>query len=497
MKRASGGVLTENHRSARLADRRSAPPDMSGVHRRARSIVRLLSAPLRRLTFSQQFMLFSLVILVVGAFIIGRWVANEIERGVVNRTAAVTALYVDSFVSPHLQDLDNGTTIPPEQLATLDSLLSTSALGQKIVSFKVWSTDGRILYASDRSLVGQGFAVKSDLRTAINGGVFSHISELGDDENASERQRATTLVETYAPVHSHATNRVIGVMEFYQSPAEIEAEVRDSQRTGWLIVGVSTLVMYILLVGLVNRASGTITSQNRRLLELARRNASLSERVRRAAAAKAETDEQMMMRIGHELHDGPAQDLSLALLRLDGLEAEMETRGANTEESGDFVVVRDALDRSLREIRGIASGMRLPELDSLALDAVIERAVDEHQRRTEASVELTMAGVPQAAASALKIAVYRIIKEALANARKHSGSDVAAVRVEVDGNALVLEIRDEGSGFAPEAVDTRSALGLRGMRERAELLGGTLSVSSRAGRGTTVTARLPLEAEEV
>ncbi len=470
---------------------------------RGRSALRSLAsfqgagaAPVRRLSLSQQFMLFSLLILLVGAFVIGRWVAQEIERGVINRTAAVTALYVDSFVSPHLQELDQGGTISEENRALLDQLLTTSALGQKIVSFKIWSPEGEILYASDRSLIGQVFSLEEEIRAARAGQVTSHISKLEADENASERLRADELVETYAPVHSHTTSLVIAISEFYQSPAEIQSEVRSSQREGWLIVGVSTAVMYLLLVGLVNGASATITSQNRQLRSLLERNAALSERVQRAAAGKAQTDEQMMMRIGHELHDGPAQDLSLALLRLEGLRDDLEARETGPGDGDDFAVVQGALERSLREIRGIASGLRLPELDVLTLGDVIDRAINEHERRTGDTVDLTVAELPVDVAGALKIAVYRIIKESLNNAHRHAGVKAARVAVSLEGGSLLLEISDAGTGFDPRSVDTHVSLGLRGMRERAELLGGTLTVASTPGRGTTVAASLPISRED-
>jgi signal transduction histidine kinase len=222
------------------------------------------------------------------------------------------------------------------------------------------------------------------------------------------------------------------------------------------------------------------------------RNAALSERVQHAAARKAQTDEQLMMRIGHELHDGPAQELSLALLRLEGLRDDLAARVEVAGEDNDFIVVQSALERSLREIRGIASGLRLPELDALTLKEVIDRAVDEHERRTSDVVDLTVADLPEGALAALKIAMYRIIKESLNNSHRHGGVTAARVSVSVDGEILVLEVSDAGSGFDPQSIDTRVSLGLRGMRERAELLGGSLAVVSQPGGGTAVTARLPL-----
>ncbi|MBI5290154.1 MAG: sensor histidine kinase [Chloroflexi bacterium] len=455
--------------------------------------MRAVAAPMRRLSFSQQFMLFGLVVLVVGAFVIGRWVSQEIEQGVVDRTAGVTALYVDSFMSPNLQELEDSQTISPAYFSRLDSLLTESELGQEIVSFKVWSLDGRVLYARDRSLVGSQFPLEDDLQGAIQGRVVAAMSNLDAEENASERAIADRLLETYAPVRSHNNNDVIGVMEFYMSPDQLEEDVADSQMKGWLIVGTSTIVMYLLLVGMVNGASSTITRQNRNLRDLLERNAELGERVRMAAASKAETDEQVMMRIGHELHDGPAQDLGLALLRLDDLRQACDACAAVTKPPQDFEAIRDAMDRALHELRDIASGLRLPELQALSVERVVVRAIDEHKRKSGASVHFSSAieKLPADVDTAHKIALYRVTKEALHNAWKHSGVNEASVSLTADAGWLRLEISDPGAGFDPGRVDTRTSLGLRGMRERIELLAGQLSVESHSKTGTVVTARVP------
>lgn len=448
--------------------------------------LRRFATPVRRLSFSQQFMLFSLAVLIVGAYVIGRWVSREIERGVIERTGAVTALYVDSFASPNLQEIEDGKEISPAYRARLDALLGTTSLGREIVSFKVWALDGTIVYARDHSIIGNVFPLEDDLHAAQAGKVVSNMSLLEADENAAERVLADRLVETYAPVRSHQTNQVIGVIEFYLSPDAIEDEVSGSQRTGWLIVLIATVVMYVLLVGMVNGASSTITRQNRNLRDLLERNAELGERVRMAAVSKAKTDEQVMVRLGHELHDGPAQDLGLALLRLDDL------REGSQE---DFVVIRAAMDRALHELRDIASGLRLPELEALSIEQVVARAIDEHRRKSAVNVRFSSAtgDLPSDMDAAHKIAMYRVTKEALHNAWKHSGVNEASVALTANDGWLRLEISDPGAGFDPRLVDTRASLGLRGMRERIELLAGQLSVESHPGTGTVVTARAPYE----
>ena len=95
--------------------------------------------------------------------------------------------------------------------------------------------------------------------------------------------------------------------------------------------------------------------------------------------------------------------------------------------------------------------------------------------------------------TAHKIALYRVTKEALHNAWKHSGVNEASVALTANGGWLRLEISDPGAGFDPGLVDTRTSLGLRGMRERIELLAGQLSVESHLEAGTVVTARVPYE----
>ncbi len=90
-------------------------------------------------SLTRQFMLVSLAILLTGMLVIGVWVSYEIERGVLNRTAAITALYVDSFVSPKIQSLATEAELPNEVMEDLDQLISDTPLGQQIVSFKIWS----------------------------------------------------------------------------------------------------------------------------------------------------------------------------------------------------------------------------------------------------------------------------------------------------------------------------------------------------------------------
>src|SRR3990172_12887608 len=345
--------------------------------RQARRLAAAAAAVAGRVTLFQRFMLVSLLILVVGAYVIGSFTAGEIKARVIERTSAITALYVDSFVSPHLQELEAGGTLSAEHFGELDGLLSTTPLGKKIVAFKIWSTSGVVLYANNnRQLIGQEFSIEGDLAQALDGEVASEISNLGSDENQFERPRYDRLLEVYVPVHAKDSGEVIGASEFYQDPAELESEVSSSQRKGWLIVGGATGIMYLLLVGMVGGASSTISRQHNRLEQLAVQNADLAKRVRRAAAQKSETDERLLMRIAQDLHDGPAPDVSLALLRLETVTGGQAPSSAAGPDDAQLMLT--ALQSALKEVRQIASDLRLPEMEQLSLREVTEKAVREH-----------------------------------------------------------------------------------------------------------------------
>ena len=129
----------------------------------------------RRLSLAWQFTLGSLLVFIAGMFGVGYWVANQIEQGVVHRSAATTALYMDSFVAPHLQTLATQDNLTPADTAALSALLTDTALGQQIAAFKVWDASGRVLYASEPGVAGQVFAPDDKLRRAWAGSVAAGV----------------------------------------------------------------------------------------------------------------------------------------------------------------------------------------------------------------------------------------------------------------------------------------------------------------------------------
>ena len=148
----------------------------------------------------------------------------------------------------------------------------------------------------------------------------------------------------------------------------------------------------------------------------------------------------------------------------------------------------------MKEIRAISGGLVLPELDVLSLPETLKRVTSLHERRTETDVELNLGDVPNDASLPLKITIYRFVQEALANTYRHADGRGQKVRITQDLDRLYLQVSDEGPGFnLNDSEQCDDHLGLVGMRQRIESIGGIFRIESSANLGTHVSADLPLE----
>jgi signal transduction histidine kinase len=481
-----------------------------------------------RLSLAQRFLIWSLLVLVVGMAGIGLWVSHQIEQGIIHRTASTTALYVDSLIADPLQDLATTPTLTAEATAKLDALLGDTPLGRRVTLFRVLGLDGKTLYstepAHDEGVTPDDEGFASALRGTVSG-------DIGDIEGASGLPAdldAHDLLEIYSPVWSASKWKVIAVAEFYYGTDDVRGDIDRAKERSWMVVGGSTLVIYLLLAVFIRRASDTITRQQRsmgeqvaRLTDLLARNADLSQRVRAASARTSAINERFLRRLSAELHDGPAQDIGLALLQLDHLAANPPATNGHaapgitpptatdiattttTPPPSDLVPIEDALRRAMDEMRALSSGLMLPQLGDLSLGETIEHAAQAHRRRTRSQVTVASTLPAETVGSlATRITVYRVVQEALTNAWRHTNGNnqrvIAMLEPERPG-AIRVEICDDGPGFDPVAVaasaEAADHLGLVGMEERVEALGGRF-VAESGPAGTCVRVVVPLQPAE-
>ncbi|MBI2325111.1 MAG: sensor histidine kinase [Chloroflexi bacterium] len=438
----------------------------------------LLVGRLPRWSLSFRFAAASALVLLVGASVLGTWITRQIEESVLHRAATSSAMFVEALVSGSVQE-GNVTGRWDDVKLRLDRAFGKLTSTHHVVAIKVWGLDGTILYSTDPSLIGRVFA-SDGLRRALEGEVVSKRSRLDADENASERASATELIETYIPIRDQPSGEVIAVSEFYQPTELLDADLLQARLSTWILIAVATVAMYVLLFSIVRSGSDTIERQRRQLAEAVDQLSVAMRRLREVSAARAETDEAVLRRIARDLHDGLAQDLAAALVTMNG--------------DGPGQMTKAAIDSALREVRALARGLAAPDLAPLGLGDVIDQACDEHERKTGQVAYRDVSDLPTSAPEQVKIAVYRVLQEALSNAFRHAGAGVVRVRAAVRDGGIEIECLDDGPGIRP---DSCQGLGLRSMRERVELLDGSFSVQPRPGGGTTLRAHIPLVASGV
>jgi signal transduction histidine kinase len=149
------------------------------------------------------------------------------------------------------------------------------------------------------------------------------------------------------------------------------------------------------------------------------------------------------------------------------------------------------LDEAIHAVRRIVSELRPGILDQLGLVAALEWAAEEFQARTGIRVGFRAPDASVAIEPERAAALFRIFQEALTNVSRHARATEVDVRLTMEGDTLILRIQDNGRGITEEESVARTSLGILGMRERAVLLGGELTIRGSPGHGTTVTARIP------
>jgi signal transduction histidine kinase len=462
-----------------------------------------------RLSLFRQFLLALFCILLVGMVVIGLVVNQEIEQGVVQRTTALTALYVDSLVGHHLPPMAATAELDPDEWAMMDSLFTDSAFGRQVVTFSLWGADGRILYSTNRALMNQPLPLPREVARGFAGAVQSEI--LPADPRDGYARPGFRLLNTYAPVRPEDSDRIVAVAEISQRTDELDREVGAAQQQSWAVMVGATLLLYLLLAGLVGRASNLIDRQQRerqeqlrQLAALLEQNEQLNERIRGAAARSSALNERFLRRLASELHDGPCQDLGLALLRIESLAENCAPPAPGPDSlsapglvpSTDFPTVQQALRSALAELRTISTGLWLPALESLSPAEVTQRAIYDYQDKTGVQVPVALAPLPPTAPLPVKITLYRLLQEALINGFRHAEGAGQEVRLWVEDDHLCAQVVDAGAGFDPRTMGQNGHLGLVGMRERVELLGGAFAVQSTPGQGTRIQARLPLTLPE-
>jgi two-component system sensor histidine kinase UhpB len=193
-----------------------------------------------------------------------------------------------------------------------------------------------------------------------------------------------------------------------------------------------------------------------------------------------------------DLHDGPIQRLTGLTIRLESAKRAAARGDWRSCEAG-LDTTGHQLQSEIGQLRGLMKDLRPPVLDERGLLAALTSLASEtHQA---AGLRVSVAATTEddvGLDEELETALYRIAQEALTNVVKHAGASTATIALTQRDHQLEVEIADDGCGFDPEETSADGHFGLVTMRERAEMTGGSLSVSSDRGRGTRIRVLVPL-----
>jgi signal transduction histidine kinase len=439
----------------------------------------VIMAKLRRiwdgLSLFRQFALTACIAVGAGMVVLGSVVSAKIGDRVIHDAAAATVFYLNGLDRSYLQELTSKSALSEESLRALDNAFSESELVRQIASVTICLPDGRIVYSTTRDFIGKTAFVTPKLLKALKGEVVAEFGKLSDEGDALERSLNVPLLDIYVPVRDKGGDDVIAVAELFAYASGLKGELDVVRRESWVAVGGVALLQIILLHTIVWRGNKTIESQRAALADAGRVSVEMSER--------------FLHRLGADLHDGPAQLIGLALLRLDALHPLLAVKHSNSEE---LEKIRTVLHDCLREVRHLSAGLAPPDLGGLPLRKVVELAVRQHEQRTGSTVSSAIGMLPANTSSLHQVCIYRFVQEGLNNAYRHAAAVGQAVQAVSDGRELTVEVADKGPGFSPSNSFAGGGLGLAGLRARIESLGGKFLVETQLGCGTRLRASFQL-----
>lgn len=207
---------------------------------------------------------------------------------------------------------------------------------------------------------------------------------------------------------------------------------------------------------------------------------------------RAQEDERK--RVARELHDSTAQNLIALLHRLENL---LHSGRMPVEEAGQLQTIYEQIRQMLQEIRRFSRDLRPSILDDLGLLQALEWVIDQVKNEYNITTSLKVLENSQRRLSnETELLLFRIVQEALRNVGKHAHATRADVTVKLGQSYITVTVSDDGSGFQiPENIEElskRGKLGILGMQERVQLLGGSLDIESQPGKGTTITVSAPV-----
>ena len=462
---------------------------MSQVRSGSSNDVRRWRPSLRHLDLTQRFLIVSLLIIAAATALLGSGVSYYVRSSIAEGIAGTAAASIDSLVANSLNTMFAGDVLTDPDRDRLDTLfeIGSDAEATRLIQIQLFSLDDRLIYQASGGIAEQ--PTPDQLMQARDGHVSSTIVDLPLDPTGPFGTHTISLLRIYTPLHRPGNGEIFAIAGLYYSAKSL-IDIQNRAQIGvWTVVLATGIAVIVALYAFVASANRTITRQAARLETGLTESRQMSEEIRGLHQASEqlrvdaiEANEQLLARVGSDIHDGPLQLLTLVVLQL--------TRAGKVAD-GLAPMTKLASD-AITELRNISAGLVLPQLAGLNLEETVTLAVRHYEAATGTRVSLRLEDLDHLVSSDVQVCVYRVVQESLSNAFRHSGGlEQTVTAVGAADRTISLEIANARRGpTTDEDGPMRPKLGLRGMRLRVEAVGGGLTVEMGQER-VVVRATVP------
>jgi signal transduction histidine kinase len=439
----------------------------------------------RELRLPHRFAVGACLLVLAGMTYIGFYITEHIREHAIQKAAGGVALYMDSAVERHVQELATKSTLSEENLHALERLLSPASMHRPVVAFRIWKDD-TIIFGNEHQLIGRTFPVTPARKLAMDGHLGVELDHPDHDDDEQVWALNLPILEVYAPVRQRETGHIIAVVETYEVAVDLNREIWTEQLAAWLIALVIAGIDILLMISLAGSGKRERDGFIDRIAELSRQRAESEQhrqRVSHASLQVSAMNERSLRNVGDELRDETAQHISLALLKFESLQDLVARAKSQAPEEADtcetdLETIRLALNESLRHIRGVAGNLLPSDFEDLSVVDALAQAARQHQRRTGAAVTIETRGLPEKLPFPIKACLYRFALESLDGLPSGIRAQSRRLCAAYDRHKIVLEVTGGPASPAdsPQAVTTANSL--VGLRDRIEAAGGKLRLAS-------------------
>lgn len=413
-------------------------------------------------------------------FILAHHIIERFRATQLASQSHLAEVYISRFLAPYALDLSRGETRDATQLAEIVALLDPGQRKGSRMAMHIWGVDGSLLFTSTPAADISNHD-DADLKLALTGQVVEMAEEGAQEDGGAPLP--TPYLEIYMPIRSPEGGGVVAVGEIYFDATTILADIRSFERTVMLATGMATIAVLFMLA-----ASAYQSEQLRARLAAERRLAIQNEALRKTAEQArldaSRANEETLNLVGAELHDGPVQLLTLAALIPSDRDTPTPASGVSQS-----TLIRQAVD----QLRGLAAGLILPEIEELNLNELVTLATDRFRALSETPLRVNCPHTEISIDLPRRICIYRVIQEGLSNASRHGSGGEVALDIKLrDGVLGITIVSPSGGAVLPEKsrIPTQQ-LGLQAMRRRLATFGGS-AVLRDGGNAMTLQVELPI-----